>query len=129
MGSTERAAKLQLMTDSSFQDLQRFAMLAKAGVETPIRVEGYRRVFIQNESDSETAARVASLTVIDREAAEKGYFLGENVGTFPTRSSVWMRSSYDHSNWHYVRRCSKLNARRLLNVSRASGRGRRSSGG
>ena len=83
MGSTERAAKLQLMTDSSFQDLQRFAMLAKAGVETPVRVDGYRRVFIQNESDSKTAARVASLTVIDKEAAEKGYFLGENVWDVP----------------------------------------------
>ncbi len=78
-----RATRLQVIAQSSHQDLQRFSMLAKAGVEAPVRIEEYRRAYIQNESESETAARIASRSLIDREAAEKGYFMGEAVWDVP----------------------------------------------
>jgi multidrug resistance efflux pump len=75
--------RLQIIADSSHQDLQRFAILARAGVEAPVRIEEYRRAFIENESESRTAARVASRSLIDKEAAQKGYFLGEAVWDVP----------------------------------------------
>jgi multidrug resistance efflux pump len=79
----DRAARLQIIADSSHQDLQRFATLARAGVEAPVRIEEYRRAFIENESESRTAARVASRSLIDKEAAHKGYFLGDAVWDVP----------------------------------------------
>jgi multidrug resistance efflux pump len=81
--TSNRATRLRVIADSSHQDLQRFAMLAEAGVEAPVRIEEYRRAYIQNESESETAARVASRSLIDREAAEKGHFMGEAVWDVP----------------------------------------------
>jgi multidrug resistance efflux pump len=78
-----RAKRLRVIADSSHQDLERFAVLAEAGVETPLRIEEYRRAYIRNESESETAARAASRSLIDREAAGKGYFLGEAVWDVP----------------------------------------------
>jgi multidrug resistance efflux pump len=81
--ASNRATRLRVIADSSHQDLRRFAMLAEAGVEAPVRIEEYRRAYIQNESESETAARVASRTLIDREAAEKGYFMGDAVWDVP----------------------------------------------
>jgi multidrug resistance efflux pump len=79
----DRAARLQIIADSSHQDLQRFAILARAGVEAPVRIEEYRRAFIEDESESRTAARVASHRLIDKEAAQKGYFLGDAVWDVP----------------------------------------------
>jgi multidrug resistance efflux pump len=79
----DRAARLQIIADSSHQDLQRFSVLARAGVEAPVRIEEYRRAFIEDESESRTAARVASRSLIDKEAAQKGYFLGDAVWDVP----------------------------------------------
>jgi multidrug resistance efflux pump len=79
----DRATRLQIIADSSHQDLQRFAILARAGVEAPVRIEEYRRAYIEDESESRTAARVASRSLIDKEAAQKGYFLGDAVWDVP----------------------------------------------
>ena len=79
----DRATRLQIIADSSHQDLQRFAVLARAGVEAPVRIEEYRRAYIEDESESRTAARVASRSLIDKEAAQKGYFLGDAVWDVP----------------------------------------------
>ncbi len=79
----DRAARLQIIADSSHQDLQLFAILARAGVEAPVRIEEYRRAFIEDESESRTAARVASRSLIDKEAAQKGTFLGDAVWDVP----------------------------------------------
>jgi multidrug resistance efflux pump len=79
----DRATRLQIIAESSHQDLQRFAILARAGVEAPVRIEEYRRAYIEHESESRTAARVASLSLIDKEAAKKGYFLGDAVWDVP----------------------------------------------
>jgi multidrug resistance efflux pump len=79
----DRAVRLQIIADSSQQDLQRFALLARAGVEAPVRIEEYRRAFIEDESESRTAARVAFRSLIDKEAAQKGYFLGDAVWDVP----------------------------------------------
>ena len=79
----DRATRLQIIADSSHQDLQRFAILARAGVEAPVRIEEYRRAYIEDESESRAAARVASRSLIDKEAAQKGYFLGDAVWDVP----------------------------------------------
>ena len=49
----DRATRLQIIAQSSHQDLQRFSILARAGVEAPVRIEEYRRAYIQDESESE----------------------------------------------------------------------------
>jgi hypothetical protein len=78
-----RATRLQVIANSSHQDLRRFAILAEAGVEAPIRIEEYRRAYIHKESESETAASVALRSLIDRDAAKKGYFMGDAVRDVP----------------------------------------------
>jgi hypothetical protein len=79
----DRASRLKIIADSSHQDLQRFAILARAGVEAPLRIEEYRRAYVQDESESRSAARVAARSLIDKEAAQKGYFLGDAVWDVP----------------------------------------------
>ena len=79
----DRATRLKIIADSSHQDLQRFAILARAGVEAPLRIEEYRRAYIEDESESRSAARVASRSLIEKEAAQKGYFLGDAVWDVP----------------------------------------------
>ncbi|HEY5954302.1 MAG TPA: HlyD family efflux transporter periplasmic adaptor subunit [Terrimicrobiaceae bacterium] len=78
-----RAMRLRVVAESSHQDLQRFAVLANAGVEAPVRMEEYRRAYIHDQSESETAERAASRGLIDKEAAQKGYFLGDAVWDVP----------------------------------------------
>ena len=108
----DRAARLQIIADSSHQDLQRFAILARAGVEAPVRIEEYRRAFIEDESESRTAARVASHRLIDKEAAQRDTFWVMLSGTSLTPSNAWTRLISYHSIYDPARKFSTRNSQK-----------------
>jgi hypothetical protein len=82
-----RATRLQVIAQSSKQDLQRFSFLTAAGVEAPVRMEEYRRAYVLDQSESETAERVAARSLIDKKPRKKGIFWEMPSRTFPTHSS------------------------------------------